>query len=102
MSVNTPHGIYTAIGNQQMLDIPPEILDRFAHLLEKRAVPSPQHFYYKKWLRYYLDYCAKYEFRDASSRSLTQFLGMLREKKQTEAQIFDASLLCAYDDERSS
>jgi hypothetical protein len=30
----------------------------YVAILEKRAVPSAQHNYYKKGLRYYLDFCA--------------------------------------------
>lgn len=74
-----------------MLNIPPDIQTRFVALLEKRAVSSIQHNFYKKWLRYYLDFCAKYRFPDSSSKSLTQFLTKLREKKQTEAQIKQAA-----------
>jgi hypothetical protein len=42
-----------------MVTIPPETLTRFVAILEKRAVPAAQHNYSKKWLRYYLDFCAK-------------------------------------------
>ena len=59
---------------------------RFREMLKKRAVPSELHQYYYKWLRYYLDYCAKYHLPEKSSRSLTQFLLKLKEKKQTEEQ----------------
>jgi len=69
-----------------MLNIPPEILRDFVALLEERGVPSAQHSYYKKWLRYYLDFCDKYRLQGASSKILPQFLSELREKKQTEAQ----------------
>jgi len=51
---------------------------------------SIQHNFYKKWLRYYLDFCAKYRLPDSSSKSLTQFLTKLREKKQTDEQIKQA------------
>ena len=74
-----------------MLNIPPETLTLFVALMEKRTVPSIQHNFYKKWLRYYLDFCAKYRLPDFSSKSLTQFLTKLREKKQTEAQIKQAA-----------
>ena len=74
-----------------MLNIPPDILTRFDALLTKRAVPSDQHNFYKKWLRYYLDFCGKYLHPDSSPKSLTQFLGKLREKKQTEPQVRQAA-----------
>jgi hypothetical protein len=74
-----------------MLTIPPETLTSFVALLEKRAVPSLQRNFYKKWLRYYLDFCAKYRLPDSSSKSLPQFLAKLREKKQTDEQIKQAA-----------
>jgi len=74
-----------------MLTIPPETLTLFVALMEKRTVPSIQHNFYKKWLRYYLDFCAKYRVPDSSSKSLTQFLAKLREKKQTDEQIKQAA-----------
>ncbi len=74
-----------------MLNIPPEIFRGFIALLERRDLPSAQHNYYKKWLRYYLDFCAKYRLKDTSSNSLAQFLSKLREKKQTEAQVKQAA-----------
>ena len=46
---------------------------RFVALLEKRTVPSIQRNFYMKWLRYYLDFCAKYRLPDSSSKNLTQF-----------------------------
>ncbi|MEW6418043.1 MAG: phage integrase N-terminal SAM-like domain-containing protein [Nitrospirota bacterium] len=69
-----------------MKDIPADILTRFSDMLKKRSVPIASHSYYLKWLRYYLDYCAKYNLPDNSSKSLTQFLLKLKEKKQNEAQ----------------
>lgn len=73
-----------------MFNIPYDILTHFVAVLAKRSVPFAQHNYYKKWLRYYLDFCAKYNLPDGSSKSLPRFLGKLREKKQTEAQIKQA------------
>jgi len=73
-----------------MLNIPPELLTRYVAFLEKRAVPSSQYNDYKKWLRYYLDYCHKYALPVGGSKSLTQFLGKLKEKKQSEIQIRQA------------
>ena len=64
---------------------------QFASLLVKRSVPSVQHSFYVKWLRYYLDFCAKYHYPDTSSRSLTGFLNKIREKKQTDSQVKQAA-----------
>ncbi|GBE00273.1 hypothetical protein BMS3Abin07_02323 [bacterium BMS3Abin07] len=74
-----------------MLNIPPEILTRFVSLLERQAIPSARHNYYKKWLMCYLDFCGKYRHPATSSKSLPRFLAKLRDKKQTEAQIKEAA-----------
>ncbi len=60
-------------------------------MLEERKVLPARHIDYKKWLRYYLDYCHKYNLSNTSSKNITQFLKKLREKKQTDAQIKQAS-----------
>jgi hypothetical protein len=73
-----------------MLNTPPEILKDFLAVLENRAVPPDRHNDYRKRLRYYLDYCGKYNLPDGSSQSLIRFLGKLREKKQTEGQVKQA------------
>jgi len=39
--------------------------------------------YYKKWLRYYPDFCRKYDFGQSDRKSLTPFIDKLKEKKQT-------------------
>jgi hypothetical protein len=75
-----------------MLNIPYDILTSFVAVLTKRSIPFAHHNYYKKWLRYYLDFCAKYNLPDDSSKSLPQFLGKMREKKQTEEQIKQAGM----------
>ncbi|MBU4321364.1 MAG: integron integrase [Nitrospinae bacterium] len=69
-----------------MRDIPSNILKQFSDVLKTRSVPSSLHSFYLKWLCYYLDYCSKYGIPNSSSKSLTQFLQKLRDKKQTEAQ----------------
>ena len=74
-----------------MLNIPPDLLGRFVAVLEERGVPLAQHSYYKKWLRYYVDFCDKYRLEATSSKSQAQFLDKLREKKQTDWQIKQAA-----------
>jgi len=69
-----------------MKDIPSDILHQYRDTLKKRSVPAGLHSYYLKWLRFYLDYCSKYNLSDNSSKSLQQFLQKLQEKKQTEEQ----------------
>jgi len=46
---------------------------------------------HQKWLRYYLDFCRKYNFLQTQRGSLTHFLIKLQKKKQTKAQQDQAS-----------
>ena len=45
-----------------MIQIPSDIKINFDALLVKKAIPEKLHSHYKKWLRYYLDFCQKYHF----------------------------------------
>jgi hypothetical protein len=74
-----------------MLNIPPEILNRFVAALGEKRVPCAQQTHFRKWLRYYLDFCHKYRLEAASSNSLAQFQEKLREKRQTDFQIRQAA-----------
>lgn len=69
-----------------MLLIPDDILTLYEAVLKKRAVPAFSHAEYKKWLRYYLDFCGKYPLPDSKSERVKQFINKLRDKKQTSQQ----------------
>ena len=69
-----------------MLPISPELQAQFEEHLEKRLIPNGLHSLYKKWLRYYLDFCKKYHFPPAHTQSLPPFIQKLQEKRQTNAQ----------------
>ena len=69
-----------------MLKIPESVVASFGSFLTDRNIPSTSHGYYKKWVRYYLDYCHKYRFYYLNSDSLPNFLNKLKEKKQTGIQ----------------
>ena len=69
-----------------MQAIPSALQARFEDHLRSKAIPDPLLWSYRKWLRYYLDYCAKYRFPSRDQNSLPRFIGKLREKKQTEQQ----------------
>jgi len=55
-------------------------------LLNKKAIPKGVHFYYRKWLRYYLDFCEKYRFNKLNKETLDHFIKKLTDKKQTIQQ----------------
>ena len=69
-----------------MLPVPVPILKRFDAILEKRAVAPIQRADYKKWLRYFLDFCTKYPVPEARPDQVRLFIDKLREKRQTPVQ----------------
>jgi integron integrase len=66
--------------------IPAEILERYSAVLKKRAVPVSLHAYYRKWLRYFLDFQNKYPLPDSRSEQVRLFILKLQEKKQGPEQ----------------
>ncbi|MEW6220294.1 MAG: integron integrase [Thermodesulfobacteriota bacterium] len=69
-----------------MLSVSPALQARFETLLRKRGVPNAAHSAFKKWLRFYLDFCHKYQLPCGSQSSIAPFLKKLQDKKQSEAQ----------------
>ena len=69
-----------------MLAVPSALQAQFEEYLRKKALPNQLQREYKKWLRYYLDFCGKYSFPPTHKESLPNFIRKLREKKQTKAQ----------------
>jgi hypothetical protein len=69
-----------------MLDIPADIWARYAAVLAQRSVPPSHQGYYRKWLRYYLDFCATRDLPASRHERVRLFLTKLEEKKQTPEQ----------------
>ena len=69
-----------------MLKIPDNILIQYEAILIKKVPTVSVHSDYKKWLRYFLDFCGKYPVPDSKSERVRLFIEKLREKKQTPAQ----------------
>jgi len=69
-----------------MLSIPLDLRAEFDVYLTARNVPKAEHGLYAKWLRFYLDFCRKYNFPEELSESLPHFVRKLNEKKQTSHQ----------------
>ena len=65
-----------------MLKIEPVLLKSYKFVLQMNKIPPKNHGYYIKWLRFYLDFCQKYGFREADPGSLPPFIEKLRSKKQ--------------------
>ena len=63
-----------------MLSIPPDIVKQFAAILTKKKVPFSSRADCRKWLRYYLDFRAKYQLPDSRSEQVRLFVEKLRDK----------------------
>ncbi|MFZ5798479.1 MAG: integron integrase [Thermodesulfobacteriota bacterium] len=66
-----------------MLPIPSDILASFDEILKQREIPASLHIHYRKWLRYFLDFCDKYPPPETRSEQVKQFIAKLHSKKQT-------------------
>jgi len=69
-----------------MVRIPKALWVKFDKLLGAVGVPVGAHGAYRKWLRYYLDFCHKYEHAYSDAASLPHFMDKLASKGQTESQ----------------
>ncbi len=65
-----------------MLQLPAQLANQFVTYIGQQSIPSGQHRYYLKWMRYYLDFCHKYHFKQRTDASLAGFLKKLGEKNQ--------------------
>jgi integron integrase len=74
-----------------MQQIPIDIKQGYNRFLQDKKIPSYAHNYYIKWLRYYLDFCHKYNFKETNQESLPAFIRKLTEKKQNNHQQKQAS-----------
>ncbi|MDI6781835.1 MAG: hypothetical protein QME49_07025 [bacterium] len=69
-----------------MVNISTDVLSKYNSILAKKSIPISYQDGYKKWLKYYLDFCNKYGFSHSNRESLTQFIKKLQEKHQTQMQ----------------
>ena len=67
-----------------MLQLPIDMKQGYHRFLQDKKTPSYAHNYYMKWLRYYLDFCHKYNFKKTNQESLPAFIRKLVEKKQNK------------------
>ena len=75
-----------------MLLVPNEVFIRYMSFLDKRGISTIHQGQYKKWLRYYLDFCDKYPVPTDNSGRVRLFCEKLLEKKQSKAQLEQAAL----------
>ena len=77
---------YPSFGEVSMLKIPSALREQFELCLRNKPVPVSAHGLYIKWLRYYLDFCLKYDFASDQRESLPHFLRKLQEENQSKGQ----------------
>lgn len=65
-----------------MITIKPEVVDYLERRLKRANVPESEWADRRKWVRYYLDFCAKHGFVARSIGSLGPFLDKLKSKGQ--------------------
>ena len=69
----------------KMMDqIPTKIQNLYVDFLKKNELSSDEILSYLKWLRYYLDFCTKYNHPKSAPESLNIFITKLIQKNQTE------------------
>lgn len=73
-------------GDHDMLALPWDLTQKFQTLLAQTGVPINQRPYYHKWLRYYLDFCHKYQLEPSEKCHFPPFDEKLRSKNQSEMQ----------------
>jgi len=69
-----------------MLKIPPEISRLFETLLVNRGISLGERSDYHKWLRFYLDFCGKYQLEPSDKSNFAAFDQKLDTKQQSEDQ----------------
>ncbi len=69
-----------------MIQIPAQLLRQYTTFITHKGVPPREQQYYVKWVRFYLDFCHKYNFSQATRKSLSAFMDKLRKKNQSERQ----------------
>lgn len=74
-----------------MFAIQNAVMNQYDAALKSLGIPISQHTEYKKWLRFFCDFCAKYSVPDSRAEQVRLFSEKLREKKQTEAQCKQAA-----------
>ncbi|ETR65415.1 MAG: hypothetical protein OMM_14284 [Candidatus Magnetoglobus multicellularis str. Araruama] len=73
-----------------MIIPPSNIQELYQRLLTDNSIPKNLHFYYKKWFRYYWDFCHQYKATVNDQNSLPLFKKKLFEKNQNKYQVQQA------------
>lgn len=68
-----------------MIDLPADIVKVYERKLSQAKVPDSYRNFYRKWMRYFWDFCHKYGFDASNPKSLMPFIEKLRAKQQSPA-----------------
>ena len=68
-----------------MIQVPDALWRKFEHFLDAECIPGGKRGAFKKWVRFYLDFCSKYKHEYASAESIPPFLEKLKSKRQGAA-----------------
>lgn len=68
-----------------MLTIPANVARRYEAVLVSQAIEEKYRPHYRKWLRFYLDFCQKYGFDQRDRNSFHHYNNKLQEKNQPES-----------------
>jgi len=68
-----------------MIDVPAQIKNDYGKLIAKRGIPIYNHNFYQKWLRFYLDFCHKYNYVSTKRGSLAHFIEKLNKRFNSPA-----------------
>ena len=81
-----PDALGRSLSELAMLTIPNTLINQFVSHLNSRGAPAAHIAEYKKWLRYFLDFCDKYPVPSSKGEQIRLFCEKLKEKNQSEAQ----------------
>ncbi len=78
------------------MHIPQNITIKFDPILIHKGIPRSEHHNFRKWLRYYLDFCKKYDFFESKKEGLPHFIKKLQEKHQSSQQQKQAAFAISF------
>jgi len=84
--ITPQYGYYADFCYVAMKPVPQDTGDLYSARLVQASIPARYRGQYRKWLRYYLDFCDKYGFRASDPKSLKPFISKLRDKNQSVQQ----------------
>ena len=70
-----------------MQELSREVREYLERRLDRAAIGAEERPAYRKWVRYYLDFCGKYRHPPRAAKSIEPFLAKLASKRQTGAQL---------------